>query len=161
MEQLRGQPGTELRCPGRLMATGICNRRPWERPTAAAQVSLDMGNPRLLEPGFLLQPCLAQRHLRPGAERRGLRRKGGSGGSLAPLPHITFAPSSVLGPPAHNPAPSAGPGKICAVPGNLLTSEKWVLEIKPHPKGRGMRAGGGAEAGVCEQQPCRCALTLY
>lgn len=148
-------------CPGRLW--------PWHSqpvgiysPTAQGEA----GSPSPGELGHGKSPAAGARHpqflLQPSPAARGrhegtfvLGRNTGVWGSCQGLV-ATQHHGWVLGPRQHptghgaswphSSSPSAGPGKICAVPGNLLTSEKWVLEIKPHPKSWGKRAGGRAAA---------------
>lgn len=146
---------------GGCIQLGFTARRPRERPRGPIP-----GEPR---PGKSpaagarhpphRPPRLLQRHLHPGVKSRCLGIPNPDS-TQSPQPCIRgpLGPSCWLQgrvqcptgtsrafPSRQEPGcPAAGPGKISVVLGNLLTCEKRVLEIKPHPRCRGQRAGGRA-----------------
>lgn len=157
-----GQAGCSVGCGG-CIRLGFTYHRPRERPRG----------PSPGDPGPGKSPAAAAKRL-PGTGHRGSCNGAFTWGKkqlfgdprprqrLVTPPGRTGRPGcrarhgarwgpAALPLPAGAGHPAAGPGKISAVPGNLLTSEKkQVLEIKPHPRSRGERAGrrqGCAECG--------------
>lgn len=116
-----------------------------------AQVSLDLGNPQLPEPGTGPAPATAAPGRKAGL---GMPSTTSARSPLHPAASCAHQAPTALPLPAEAGIPAAGPGKLFAVPGNLLTSENQIWK---EPLTRGQRQGRAER----EQQSCCCAPTRY